>query len=105
MLDKLLSCKCLEDFTMFAVEITDDTCYRELQREISSMGILFNADDYWSLDTVLRGTKTPQSLSNAVLKLKSEDMPLRILHTLQLLENCCPAVSPSIKKLLARTTC
>lgn len=100
MLERLLSCKDLEDFTALGTELLSDEGMTQLQSDIRQKKLVFSSEAYWSKDKF--SLYSPRELT---IQAEKEEYASRVLHLLQLLQNFCPAIATSVAKLLNRTTC
>lgn len=99
MLEKLLNCNTVEDLITVGVWLIDSSRMATLRSEIAAKNCVFDVGDYWASDTLEFYT-----VQELLKKCREEEEMQNILHTLQLLQRCCPAVSMSVSKLLQKMT-
>lgn len=105
MLQQLLECKNLQDFTELGVKLCDNSNYKTLLSDIKDEGLVFNLDFYWMPDRLSKYVADDNALQHAVVKTEKEKYNVRVLHMLQLWQMCCPAVNSKLEKLLKKTSC
>lgn len=104
MIDEMLSCTDLNSLTDFAVKLTSHEQFAQFQKDLKKERIVFMFENYWALDTVLAKTATPAAVQEALLSIKEAPRTIRILYTMQLLCQCCPAITASLDRLMGRMT-
>lgn len=100
MLEKLLACRDIDDMTSVGMELITSAAVYKLQSDVQTAGLVFSSDAYWADDKLT--LFTPLELIDEASK---DNQCEKVLHMLQILQKCCPAVAPAISKLLSRTTC
>lgn len=77
---------------------------RQMESELCNAHFSFSQEDYWTEDKLRRYTENHERLQSAFAIIAKERGAAGVLHRLQLVQYCCPAVSKSIARLLSRTT-
>ena len=70
---------------------------RSLQEDLRKAHLVFNSDNLWT-DDVLSLSSTEVLIGKTQNDTESD----KVLHLLQVLQQCCPAVESSVRKMLSR---
>lgn len=100
MLEKLLSSGTFDDFVGVGNELLDTEKMGELQQDIRNYKVVVNEYAYWTKDKF-----SIWGIDELIAQARSEEMNARIVHTLQILQHCCPVLKRSIDGLLSKITC
>lgn len=100
MLERLLSCTSVEDFTALGADMCFSGGTKQLQSELAQERLVFRHDEYWTKDKL-----GLYSVSELLDEVSTEAKSTSVLHRLQLLKEACPAIETELSRLLKRTTC
>lgn len=105
MLDRLLACKNLTDLTIIGLDILSNSGYAELESDILGKQLMFAKEEMLGIDVLQRASRSESALRSLLSTVATEEESTRVLHMLQILKQCCPAVSMVVTRLLRKTTC
>lgn len=102
--DMLADAETMDDLTAVGVAVLSKGSLSEFQDTLRQKGIVFSADDMWTPDVINGATATVGGVLAALTDTITEGEASSMLHRLQLLRKCCPAVTSMVDTLLRKTT-
>ena len=99
MLEELMKCTTIDDFTLIGSKLLNDEMLSDLLDQIAQNRWIFRVEDYW-----IQSKLDVSSVADLAKEAKSEKDQIKALHMLQILQHCCPAVEVTIANLLKKTT-
>lgn len=101
MLERLLQCETVEDFTDLGATMCFNHGVQELQGALLKERMVFRQESAWTQDKM-----NLAAVTDLIQESKAEeDKPTAVLHRLQILKQLCPAIAMDIVHLLRKTSC
>lgn len=102
MVDEILSMCDLSKFTELGIRLTKSSERTELYRSILEKGHPLLLEDLWTPEQLDEFCMTRQSLEEALKQTENEEPSAKLLHRLQLLGHCNPALKKPIGNYLKK---